>query len=184
MRLCTTTFLMPYHVKKKTKLCRSCHAQCNIAIILLLMPHTKAKVASWLWLSRPFHHVNYRLHSRVPLAGRSSGQAPACRASAPKGLASCPQEVVRPFHLLCLQVVMFCNFLQPTKHLSLPQQARGQQCKHNLESYSRPMTSSLSAGCQARRMRALMERRAEWHAVPQPTGQDACTAVQPNIRSG
>lgn len=33
------------------KLCRSCHAQCNIAIILLLMPHTRAEEASWLWLS-------------------------------------------------------------------------------------------------------------------------------------
>ena len=59
------------------------------------------------------HLMPHALDNMVALRWRSLW-APACRAPATQRLillCCCPQEVVCSFHILCLQVVMLCNFL-------------------------------------------------------------------------
>lgn len=120
----------------KTNSCSFCHMHGRLQNNYCCCLHARAKLASWLWQSM-LHHADQSLHSRGSLSRHSSCQAPACRASASKGfifLSCCPQEIICPFHLLCLQVVVFCNFLRPARRLCEPASTGTKmQCKHELE---------------------------------------------------
>lgn len=118
-----TKACMPSFHLDEVKPCRSCHVHGASQAALLLLSHTiKAKLTSdqVAQIQRP------DLHSRGSLS-RCSLRPSASRASAPKSfpfLSCCAQKVICPFHLLCLQVVMLCDFLQPaTQQVSPPWQA-------------------------------------------------------------
>lgn len=120
-----TKACMPSFYSDEVKPCRSCHVHGASQAALLLLSHIKkAKLIS----EQVAHTQQPDSNSRGALS-RCRLRPSASRASAPKSfpfLSRCPQKVIRTFHLLCLQVVMLCYFLQPTtKQISIPWQALG-----------------------------------------------------------
>lgn len=138
-------WLLPHHPTRiELKSCRSCHVHGASQTAPSLPPRTRGPSCYLSTAKQVINHIPVilNLHSRASLS-RCRFHPLASRASAPKGFPflSCrSQEIIRPFHLLCLQVVMLCNFLQPaTEHFCLP----GTQDSSTQQAGGRPQQTEL-----------------------------------------